>query len=113
MQNYDEHHKRGSTVTRPRVEVQAGATAQAVLLAGGLICDMAMNGAEVTVLVPRGADARPLRILGAKIQRRTGIAKRLGAARVLVQIDLTEGYARVGVGSAPSALYEPVDPDSR
>ncbi|SON59476.1 hypothetical protein MSIMFI_00960 [Mycobacterium simulans] len=50
---------------RYRLDVAAGSAADVVRTAGGWLYDRAMAGWEVTVLLPHGCDARPLRILGA------------------------------------------------
>jgi hypothetical protein len=49
---------------RYRLDVVAVSTGDAVCAAGGWIYDRVMAGWEVTVLLPHGWDARPLRILG-------------------------------------------------
>jgi hypothetical protein len=49
---------------RYRLDVVAASAADAVHSAGGWLCDRAMAGWEVTVLLPQCCDSRPLRILG-------------------------------------------------
>ena len=50
-----------------RLDVVAASAADAVRSAGGWLYDRAMAGWEVTVLLPRSCDPRPLRILGVKV----------------------------------------------
>jgi hypothetical protein len=52
---------------RPGLLVMSKNVADAVHGVGGLIFDRARLGWQVTVLVPSGADARPLAILGAEL----------------------------------------------
>ena len=56
-----------TTALRPGLVVMSKNVAEAVQGAGGLIFDRARLGWHVTVLVPPGADARPLNILGAEV----------------------------------------------
>jgi hypothetical protein len=49
---------------RYRLDVVAASAADVVQSAGGWLCDRVMAGWEVTALLPRGCDSRPLRILG-------------------------------------------------
>ncbi|GFG72478.1 hypothetical protein MSEN_41980 [Mycolicibacter senuensis] len=55
---------------RSKLEVWAAEPADAVLWAGGLICDRALGGWDVVVLVPNPSDDRALDILGAEIRGR-------------------------------------------
>ncbi len=55
----------GADVRRYRFHVVAPNVADAVTFAGGLICDRAMAGWEVTVLLPEAVDNRAMQILGA------------------------------------------------
>lgn len=54
-------------VVRFRMEVMASSPADAVRWAGGWMCDLAMSGWDVDVLVAGCFDSRPLDILGAGI----------------------------------------------
>lgn len=51
---------------RYRLDVVAANAVDVVQSAGGWLYDRAMAGWEVTVLLPRGCDTRPLRILGVR-----------------------------------------------
>ena len=51
---------------RYRLDVVAASAVDVVQSAGGWLYDRAMAGWEVTVLLPRGCDSRPLRILGVR-----------------------------------------------
>ncbi|MEB4209083.1 hypothetical protein [Mycobacterium sp. 94-17] len=51
---------------RYRLDVVAASAVDAVQSAGGWLYDRAMAGWEVTVLLPRGCDTHPLRILGVR-----------------------------------------------
>jgi hypothetical protein len=63
---------------RPGLLVMSKNVADAVHGVGGLIFDRARLGWQVTVLVPAGADARPLAILGAEL---AGLAATPGGHR--------------------------------
>jgi hypothetical protein len=56
-----------TSALRPGLVVMSKDVADAVRGAGGLIFDRARQGWHVTVLVPAGADVRPLGILGADV----------------------------------------------
>jgi len=51
----------------PKVQVWAADPADAVLWAGGLICDHALDGWDVMVLLPNPSNSSALQILGAKV----------------------------------------------
>ncbi|CAM4258964.1 hypothetical protein MB901379_00310 [Mycobacterium basiliense] len=50
---------------RHRLEIVATSVIDVVAAAGGWVCDRALAGWQVTVLLPPGCDTRPVRILGA------------------------------------------------
>ena len=52
---------------RHRLDVVGADTGDVVRTAGGWLFDRVMAGWEVNVLLPRGHDARPLRILGVRV----------------------------------------------
>lgn len=68
------HPGRGATrrthpdgqILRHRLDVIAVGTGDVVQTTGGWLFDRAMAGWEVNVLLPRGCDARPLHVLGAR-----------------------------------------------
>jgi hypothetical protein len=67
-----------TSALRPGLLVMSKNVADAVHGVGGLIFDRARQGWQVTVLVPAGADARPLGILGAGL---AGLAATPGGQR--------------------------------
>lgn len=71
---------------RYRLDVIAASALDVVQSAGGWLYDRAMAGWQVTVLLPRGGDARPLRILGVRA------------------LDLEERFAAPGPGAACESL---------
>lgn len=54
-------------VLRHRLDVIAVDTGDVVHTAGGWLYDRVMAGWQVNVLLPRGCDTRPLRVLGARV----------------------------------------------
>jgi hypothetical protein len=53
---------------RYRLDVVAPSVLDAVMFAGGWVCDRVMAGWDVTVLIAGDDDARPLEILGAEVR---------------------------------------------
>lgn len=64
---------------RYRLDVVAASAVDVVQSAGGWLYDRAMAGWEVTVLLPQGCDARPLRILGVRASDLESSRATLGA----------------------------------
>lgn len=70
---FDIHPGRGTArraspeIMRHRLDVIAVGTGDVVHTAGGWLYDRVMAGWQVNVLLPRGCDTRPLRVLGAQV----------------------------------------------
>lgn len=72
---FDFHPGRGTArrahpdgqVLRHRLDVIAVGTGDVAHAVGGWLCDRVMAGWQVNVLLPRGCDTRPLRVLGARV----------------------------------------------
>jgi hypothetical protein len=84
---------------RPRLAVMAPRLAEAVRFAGGWLFDQAMAGWDVAVLTADDADARPLRILGARAaDLETVLNRRIRGSclqAIAVRADLCGDDARV------------------
>lgn len=72
---------------RFRLEVWAPNPADAVLWAGGLICDRALDGWDVLVSLPLRSDGRALEILGAEVGRHQAQSGPADLRTTLVKID--------------------------
>lgn len=79
---------------RYRLDVVAADAIDVVQSAGGWLYDRAMAGWEVTVLLPRGCDTRPLRILGVRAAFEPEFAG-LGSASLAVSAAAFAADARV------------------
>lgn len=95
---------------RSRLEVWAGDPAEAVLWAGGLICDRALDGWDVVVLLPDRSAGHALKILGATVDSHESHPRPTGLTGPMLTISAASGdpdqepYVR----SYVCGLFEPV-----
>ena len=97
----DRVSRSAARILRYQLNVVASTTEEVVRSAGGWLCDRAMAGWDVNVLVAEGGDVRPLTILGATaLDLDTGFvpmvrsASRIGALAVSTDVLAADPHVR-------------------